>query len=186
MKKAAVIVAPGFEEGETLTIVDIMRRANLQCDMFGFDEVVEGGHEISVRCDKVLSDEVIDYDMIILPGGYDGAANMRDSEEMMSVLCAMNEKGKYICAMCAAPIVLEKANLLVDKNYTAYMGYDQKIKQGYYSKDKVVIDGNIVTSRGPATAYAFAYKLVDLLGGDSLAVKKRMVYFNAFDVKEDE
>ena len=76
--------------------------------------------------------------------------------------------------------------LLVDKKFTAYQGYDQKIKQGTYLNDKVVIDGNIVTSRGPATAYAFAYKLVDLLGGDSLEVKKRMVYFNAFDVKEDE
>ena len=88
--------------------------------------------------------------------------------------------------MLCAPIVLEKADLLMNKNYTAYKGYDQKIKQGHYLEDKVVIDGNIVTSRGPATAYAFAYKLVDLLGGDSLAVKNRMVYFNAFDVKEDE
>lgn len=186
MKKAAVLVAPGFEEGETLTIVDIIRRANLQCDMFGFSKVVEGGHEISVQCDKVLNHEVIDYDMVILPGGYDGAANLRDSEEVMSILREMKEKGKYICAMCAAPIVLEQANLLVNKNYTAYMGYDQKIKQGNYLEDKTVIDGNIVTSRGPATAYAFAYKLVELLGGDSLAVKNRMVYFNAFDVKEDE
>ena len=156
MKKVAVIVAPGFEEGETLTIVDIIRRAHFQCDMFGFDKVVEGGHGICVQCDKILNDEVIHYDMVVLPGGYEGAANMRDSEEVISILHSMNEKGKYICAMCAAPIVLEKANLLVNRHYTAYKGY------------------------------AFAYKLVDLLGGDSLAVKKRMVYFNAFDVKEDE
>lgn len=186
MKKAAILVAPGFEEGETLTIVDIIRRANLQCDMFGFDKVVEGGHQISVQCDKVINHEVTEYDMVILPGGYDGVANLRDSELVMAILHEMNEKGKLICAMCAAPIVLEKANLLIDKNYTAYIGYDQKIKHGHYLEDKVVIDGNIVTSRGPATAYAFAYKLIDLLGGDSLAVKNRMVYFNAFDVKEDE
>lgn len=186
MKKAAILVAPGFEEGETLTIVDILRRANLQCNMFGFDKVVEGGHQISVQCDNVINHEITEYDMVILPGGYDGASNLRDSELVISILHEMNEKGKYICAMCAAPIVLEKANLLIDKNYTAYMGYDQKIKQGHYLQDKVVIDGNIVTSRGPATSYAFAYKLVDLLGGDSLAVKNRMVYFNSFDVKEDE
>lgn len=186
MKRAAVIIAPGFEEGEALTIVDIIRRANLQCDVFGFDKVVEGGHGISVQCDKVLNDEVIDYDMIILPGGYDGATNMRDSEEIMKILHEMNEKRKYICAMCAAPIALERANLLVNKKYTAYVGYDKKIKQGHYLNDKVVVDENIVTSRGPATSYAFAYKLVDLLGGDSLAVKKRMIYFNAFDVEEDE
>ena len=58
--------------------------------------------------------------------------------------------------------------------------------KGNFKEDKVVVDENLITSRGPATAYAFAYKLVDILGGDSLAVKKRMVYFNAFDVKEDE
>lgn len=186
MKKAAILVAPGFEEGETLTIVDIIRRANLQCDMFGFDYVVEGGHHIYVQCDKVLSNEVIDYDMVILPGGYDGARNLKDSDVIMDILYQMNKAGKYICAMCAAPIALERANLLIDRNFTAYKGYDQKIKQGHYLNDKVIVDENIVTSRGPATAYAFAYKLVDLLGGDSLAVKKRMVYFNAFDVKEDE
>lgn len=186
MKKAAVLVAPGFEEGETLTIVDIIRRANLQCDTFGFDQVVTGGHDITLQCDKVLSDEVIDYDMVILPGGYDGALNLRDSEKVMNILHQMNEKGKYICAMCAAPIALEQAGLLDHKNYTAYLGYDKKIKKGNYLEDKVVIDGQIVTSRGPATAYAFAYKLVELLGGDALAVKNRMVYFNAFDVKEDE
>ena len=183
MKKVAVVVAPGFEEGETLTIVDIMRRAHIQCDMFGFNKVVQGGHDIEVACDDVLSERVLDYDMIVLPGGYGGSRAMRDNDLMMDLLHQMNEKGKYICAMCAAPIVLERAGLLEGKNFTAYQGYDQKIHQGHYLEDKVVIDGHIVTSRGPATAYAFAYKLVDLLGGDSLAVKKRMVYFNAFDVR---
>lgn len=186
MKKVAVIVAPGFEEGETLTIVDIIRRANIQCDMFGFDKVVEGGHHIQVKCDNIINQDIIDYDMVVLPGGYGGADHMKNSEQLILLLQEMNQQKKYICAMCAAPIVLEKANLLIDKKFTAYQGYDQKIKQGYYLQDKVVIDDNIVTSRGPATAYAFAYKLVDLLGGDSLAVKKRMVYFNAFDVKEEE
>jgi 4-methyl-5(b-hydroxyethyl)-thiazole monophosphate biosynthesis len=186
MKKAAVIVAPGFEEGETLTIVDILRRAHLQCDIFGFDKIVEGGHDIVVQCDKVLNHEVVDYDMVILPGGYGGAAHMRDSDELMGILQQMDKEGKYVCAMCAAPIALERAGLLEHKNFTAYKGYDQKIKAGHYLEDKVVVDGHIVTGRGPATVYAFAYKLVDLLGGDSLAVKKRMVYFNAFDVKEDE
>ncbi|MCG4810557.1 DJ-1 family glyoxalase III [Faecalibacillus intestinalis] len=186
MKKAAIIIASGFEEGEALTIADIMRRANITCDLVGFEKEVEGGHEIVVRCDNILNEMLVDYDMVILPGGYGGAEAMKNNPTLISYLQQMNEKGKYVCAMCAAPIVLEKANLLVDKKFTAYQGYDQKIKQGTYLNDKVVIDGNIVTSRGPATAYAFAYKLVDLLGGDSLVVKKRMVYFNAFDVKEDE
>ena len=177
MKKAAIIIASGFEEGEALTIADIIKRAHLQCDLVGFEQEVKGGHEIIVRSDHILNETLL---------GYGGAEAMKNNPTLISYLQQMNEKGKYVCAMCAAPIVLEKANLLVDKKFTAYQGYDQKIKQGTYLNDKVVIDGNIVTSRGPATAYAFAYKLVDLLGGDSLVVKKRMVYFNAFDVKEDE
>lgn len=99
MKKVAVIVAPGFEEGETLTIVDIMRRANIHCDMVGFDHVVEGGHEICVQCDTLLSHQIMDYDMIILPGGYGGAAYMRDSKELISILQEMN-KQKNMFARC--------------------------------------------------------------------------------------
>lgn len=186
MKRAAMIVAPGFEEGETLTIVDILRRADIVCDLVGFSDTTEGAHAITVRCDRKIGEDIVDYDMIILPGGYSGAENLRDSDFLMNLLKIMSEQGKYICAMCAAPIALERAGLLFGRNYTAYMGYDQKIKEGTYLEDKVVVDGNIVTGRGPATAYAFAYKLVDLLGGDSWAVKERMLYFHAFDVKEDE
>lgn len=186
MQKTAIIIASGFEEGEALTIADIIKRAHLQCDLVGFEQEVKGGHEIIVRCDHILNETLLDYDMVILPGGYGGAEAMKNNPTLISYLQQMNEKGKYVCAMCAAPIVLEKANLLVDKKFTAYQGYDQKIKQRTYLNDKVVIDSNIVTSRGSATAYGFAYKLVELLGGDDLAVKKRMVYFNAFDVKEDE
>lgn len=89
MKKAAVIVAPGFEEGETLSIIDIIRRANFQCDMIGFEKDVAGAHDIIVKCDSVLNDEVIDYDMIILPGGYPGAANLRDNTRLIEILNIM-------------------------------------------------------------------------------------------------
>ena len=186
MTKVAVIVAPGFEEGETLVIVDILRRAEITCDLVGFEKVVTGAHNIEVQCDAILSQETTNYDMIVLPGGYPGSFNLRDSDLLMEVLQTMAKEDKFVTAMCAAPIALERAGLLKDKNYTAYVGYDEKIKDGHYLTDKVVVDGKLVTSRGPATAYAFAYKLVDLLGGDSLKVKNRMVYFNAFDVKEDE
>lgn len=186
MKRAAVLVAPGFEEGETLTIADVLRRAELECDLVGFSEEVEGAHQITVRCDKVISKEVEGYDMVILPGGYGGASALRDSDLVMEILREMDKAGKFVCAMCAAPIALERAGLLSGRSYTAYMGYDKKISQGTYLEDKVVADGNLVTSRGPATAYAFAYRLVELLGGDSLKVKRRMAYFNAFDVPENE
>ncbi|WP_106449596.1 DJ-1 family glyoxalase III [Trichococcus alkaliphilus] len=187
MTKVAVLVAPGFEEGETLTIVDILRRASIECDMVGLSEEVTGGHDITVRCDKVLYPTFTqDYEMVVLPGGYEGAVNLRDDERVIATLKEMQRADKYIAAMCAAPIVLERANLLEDKAYTAYVGYDKKIASGHFKEDIVVVDGKLITSRGPATAYAFSYALVDILGGDSAAVKDRMVYFNAFERKEDK
>ena len=69
MKKAAIIIASGFEEGEALTIADIIKRAHLQCDLVGFEQEVKGGHEIIVRCDHILNETLLDYDMVILPGG---------------------------------------------------------------------------------------------------------------------
>lgn len=184
--KVAVIFASGMEESEGLTIVDIIRRANITCDIVGLEELVTGAHQVVMKADRVLDTDVTSYDMIVLPGGYGGVDRMYESDTLLQVLKTMNEEGKYIAAMCAAPVVLEKAGLLENKNYTAYVGYDKKINAGTYTGEKVVIDGNIITGKGPAFAYAFAYKLVDVLGGDSLAVKNRMVYFNAFDVMEDE
>lgn len=187
MKKVAVLVAPGFEEGETLTIVDILRRASIECDMIGLTEVVTGGHDITVRCDKVLYPNLSeDYEMVVLPGGYEGAVNLRDDDRVIAILKEMQRANKYIAAMCAAPIVLERANLLENKDYTAYVDYDKKIASGHYKEDIVVVDGKLITSRGPATAYAFSYALVDILGGESAAVKDRMVYYNAFDHKGDK
>lgn len=185
MKKIGVIVAPGFEEGETLTIVDILRRANFVCQTFGFMKEVEGGHSIVLKCDEELNESLVDYDMVVLPGGYGGVDAMKKNDYLLTLLKRMNEEGKYVCAMCAAPSVLEKANVLVGRNFTAYKGYDQKIRQGTFKEDIVVVDENIVTGRGPATVYAFAYKLVELLKGDAMAVKKRMLYHHAFEGGND-
>ncbi len=185
--KTAVIFAPGCEEGEALTIVDIFRRAEIRCDMIGLDEKeITGAHDITMLCDEVISEELKDYDMVILPGGYGGAEAMKNHALLQSVLKEMNKNGKYIAAICAAPIALDEAGVLEGKRFTCYPTTAAKIHTGIHTDDKVCVDGNLITSQGPATAWAFAYKLVDVLGGDSLTVKKRMVYFNAFDVQEDE
>ena len=185
MSKVAVMLAEGFEEGEALTIVDIIRRANIECHTIStVGEKVCGCHDIVVKADSIISDDVKEYDMVVLPGGLPGATNLRDDDRVIKLLKEMNKAGKFVCAMCAAPIVLGKAGVLEGKNFTAYVGYDEKIETtGSFKEDSVVVDGNLITSRGPATAYAFAYKLVDVLGGDSLTVKNRMVYFNAFNAE---
>ncbi|MNJ64195.1 Chaperone protein YajL [compost metagenome] len=147
-------------------------------------ERVRGSHGIVVKADALMSDEVKNYDMIVLPGGLPGATNLRDDARVIQLLQEMNRAGKFIGAICAGPIVLGKAGVLDGRNFTAYVGYDQKIETtGTFKEDIVVVDDHLITSRGPATTYAFAYKLVDSLGGDSLAVKNRMVYFNAFNAE---
>lgn len=181
MKKVAVLVAPGFEEGETLTIVDILRRAGFQCDMFGFEKEVEGAHSIIVVCDAVLSDSVMNYDMVVLPGGRPGADNLAASEEVMKILKTMDQNpNQYICAMCAAPRALQNAGLLKKRNYTAFTGYGDILADGNYQEYIVVQDGHMITSCAPGTTYAFAYYLVDVLGGDSDERKQRMAYYDAF------
>lgn len=181
MKKIAVLVAPGFEEGETLTIVDILRRAGFQCKTFGFEKEVEGAHSIVIVCDEVLSDEVVNYDMVVLPGGRPGADNLAASEEVMKILKTMDQNpNQYVCAMCAAPRALQNAGLLKNRNYTAFTGYGDILPDGNYKEDIVVQDGHMITSRAPGTTYAFAYYLVDVLGGDSEKIKQRMAYYDAF------
>lgn len=185
--RVAVLFAQGFEEGEALTIVDILRRAQIDCDIVGESDSVVGAHNIVVKSDRLIDDiKVSDYEMVVLPGGRPGADNLRDNDTVIRLIKEMNKAQKWIGAMCAAPIALERAGVLENRNYTAYVGYDKVIKSGHFVEDIVVVDKNIVTSRGPATVYAFAYALVDVLGKDSLAVKKRMVYTNAFDVEEDK
>ncbi len=160
MKKAAVILAPGFEEGEALNVIDILRRAGVDCESVSLSgKQVTGSHKITVLCDRELAADVSGYDMIVLPGGLPGAENLRDSSLLMDVVREMDKAGRFVCAICAAPIALERAGVLEGRTWTAYPGYDQKIKAGTFSGDEVVVDGNVITSRGPATVFAFAYRL---------------------------
>lgn len=185
MNKVAVIAADGCEEGEILTIVDILRRAQIDAELVGLENlIITGSHEIVFACDRALGMDVCDYDMIVLPGGYGGAAAMRDSYLLQAVLDRMDIEGKWVTAMCAAPIALESAGVLKNRMFTAYKGYDEKIHDGEFSDDIVVVDGNLITSRAPATTYRFAYKLVEVLGGDWKAVADRMIYDHAFTWKE--
>lgn len=183
MTRAAVLLAPGFEEGEALTIADILRRGGVEADLLGtVPGVVVGGHEISVEPDAAMPDDLTDYDMVVLPGGLPGATNLRDDPRVIAAVRGMAEAGRWVTAICAAPTVLGVAGVLDGHRWTAYPGYDAKIETtGTYVEELVVRDERLITSRGPASAYAFGYALLDALGADSEAVKQRMVYSHAFD-----
>ena len=185
MLKVAVIAAQGCEEGETLTIVDIIRRAEIRCDLVGLGaREISGTHHIAFRCDATFDGSLDAYDMVVLPGGYGGTDAMLASDELVEALISSSERGAWVCAMCAAPEVLGRAGLLEGRRYTCYPGVLDKVERaGEWVDDPVVQDGRIITGQGPAFAYAFAFALVEALGADAETVKNRMIYYNVFDVE---
>lgn len=181
MPKVAVILANGFEEIEALTVVDVLRRANITCYMVGFEDTVTGSHAIQVQADRVFDGNLSEYDMIVLPGGMPGSAHLRDNEQLITELQKFDTIGKKVAAICAAPIALNRAGLLEGRNFTCYDGVQEQIADGHYHKETVVVDGNVITSRGPATALAFAYHLVEILGGDAESLRNGMLYTDLFE-----
>lgn len=185
MKKAALFLTEGFEEGEALFTVDVIRRAGLVCDTFSLEgEMVTGSHGITVKADKILSptiakeDVIYSYDMLICPGG-PGATALRDDERIISLYQEFAQNpSKYLAAICAAPMVLAKADVVKGKRVTSYPGeYKVLFPDSIYVEDQVsVTDGNVITSRGPATTLPFAYQLVEALGKDSEPLKEAMQY----------
>ena len=182
MTKVAVILADGFEEIEALTVVDVLRRANITCHMVGFEAQVTGSHAIQVQADRVFDGDLSEYDMIVLPGGMPGSAHLRDNEQLIAELQKFEQVGKKVAAIRAAPIVLNRAGLLKDKEFTCYDGVQEQVADGHYRKETVVVDGHLTTSRGPATALAFAYNLVEQLGGDANALREAMLYRDVFGI----
>lgn len=180
MKKVALLVANGFEEGEALFVVDILRRAGLEATIVStMDSLqVTGSHQITVVADRLLDKEIESYDMIVLPGGLPGATNLRDNKQVIELVQFFNQQQKYIAAICAAPIVLQEAGVVSGKTITSYPGekYESLFKDSIYKEDIVVVDGHLITSRGPATTLPFAYTLVDVMGGNSEILKEGMLY----------
>ena len=181
MVKVAVMLAQGFEEIEALTVVDVLRRANITCHMVGFEAQITGSHAIQVQSDRVFDGDLSEYDMIVLPGGMPGSVHLRDNEQLIAELQRFESIGKKVAAICAAPIALNQAGLLEGRNFTCYDGVQEQIVDGHYHKETVVVDGNVITSRGPATALAFAYHLVETLGGDAKALRDGMLYTDVFE-----
>ena len=184
MAKAAVMLANGFEEAEAILVVDILRRAGVECDMVGLtDKTVLGAHKIPITADAELGDNDLSaYDAIVLPGGLPGATNLRDDARIRNILRAFAaDPDKFECAICAAPIAFAKAGIAKGKKVTSYPGAPliEEIKAGgaeYVDEGLVTIDGHMITSRGPATALAFGYAIAEALGGDADTLKEEMLY----------
>lgn len=181
MKKVAVLLATGFEEGEALFVVDILRRADIRCDAVSMDgqPQVTGSHAITVIADRVLDGSIDEYDMIVLPGGMPGAANLKGNAKVLEAVQRFSRNpDKFVAAICAAPMVLAEAGVTHGKRLTSYPGakYRNLFPDSEYVDAPVVVDGNLITSRGPATTMPFAFALVDILGGDSAPIREGMLF----------
>lgn len=166
MKKVLVLLADGFEEVEAISVVDVLRRGNIDCQMCSIkDEYVRGTHNIIIKSDCNIKDvSPEDYDCVVLPGGLPGADNLK-IDCVKELITKMNDNKKLIAAICAAPEILEYFNILEGKRCTSYPGFIQDQENVDYVEDEVVVvDENIITSRGPATALAFALVILQKLG----------------------
>lgn len=164
MAKIIVPIANGFEEIEAISIIDICRRANIEVTIAGVENIkVIGAHNIKIDADCKIEDiNSNDFDMIVLPGGLPNAFTLAEDKNVQNLLKEFKSKDKKIGAICAAPFALHKADVL-NENFTCYPGFEQKIRTNGYQNEDVVIDDNILTSKGPATATKFALEIVKTL-----------------------
>ena len=186
-KIAYVFFATGFEEIEAITPVDILRRAGVNVKTFSISDSldVKGAHDIFVKCDYTLSqlDENVLPDAVIMPGGMPGATNLANSEKLKVFTQKCFAKNKHTCAICASPaIVFGEYGLLSNKNWTCYPNMENQAPSenlGNWKANPVVVDENLITSRGPGTAAEFSYEILNQLGlGEKATALKQGMLFN--------
>lgn len=167
-KKAWIMLADGFEETEAIGTWDALQRGGVEAVFVSIYDTldVEGAHGLQLSADttmEAIADEIADA--IILPGGGTGADNLEASEGVHRLLLRHHEAGKIVAAICAAPKVLGRLGLLRGRRATAYPGFEQYLDGVEHIDAVSVIDGQIVTGRGPAYALHFGVTILSLLVG---------------------
>lgn len=170
-KEVWVPLADGCEEMEAVIIVDVLRRAGITVTT----GTITGKPVTASRGVKLIADANWNSpaarasDAILIPGGAGGAELLCHSAELLEDLRVMAETNKLIGAICAGPLVLKAAGLISKRTITSYPALEAEFHDSQYLSDHVVQDGNIITSRGPGTAFDFALKVVEHLAGKSCA-----------------
>jgi len=177
MKRAFVFLASGFEEIEAISIIDVLRRGEVNTITVSItdDKKVKGAHNIEVIADEIFTN--VDFsngDMLVLPGGQPGTDNLNAHAGLKAAINQYNDQQKYIAAICAAPLVFGEMGLLKGKKAICYPSFESRlIGAKITGNERVVVDGNIITSKGPGTAIEFALQLVEILVGKEVAEKWR-------------
>ena len=168
MVRVLVPLAEGFEEIEAISVIDILRRADIEVVTAGLKEgLAEGSHKVKVLPDALLDKiDFRDFDGLILPGGAPGFVNLGNDQRILDMAREMDGAGKCVAAICAAPSVLIKAGVLQGRRATVSpSGKEQVEACADFHEDRVVVDKNLITSRAPGTALEFALRLVEALAG---------------------
>lgn len=181
MKKIGIFMADGCEEIEGLTVVDIVRRAKMEIVMISITgkREVTSSHQVTFLTDALAAE--VDYDTldgIVLPGGMPGTLNLQADEMVNKVIRQFAAEGRLVCAICAAPSVLGAAGILEGKCATCHPGFEEKLTGAKVEEKEVVVDGNVITSRGMGTAIPFALEIVRYFADDETVeqVRKGLVY----------
>lgn len=169
MKNVLVLFSDGSEELEAVTVVNLLRRAGVTVTLAGLSAGPLRGSRGTLLTPDTTLDEAVrhDYDMLVLPGGQPGTNHMKADVRVLNLVQRMCTEGKYVAAICAAPLVLAAAGLLNGKRATCYPGALDAFPQVHQQPSAVTEDGKLITSRGPGTAMDFALVLVERLVGQT-------------------
>ncbi len=162
----AIFLAPGFEEMEAVTIIDILRRAEADVQVVGVgDTLITGSHGITIKSE--FSEKNFNFsdniEAIIFPGGLNGVSNLQKSKFIDNVINKALEKKVYIATICAAPTILGKLGLLYGRQVTCYPGLEDELLGARVVDEDVCVDGKLITSKGPGTSAKFALKIIEIL-----------------------
>ncbi len=165
--RAFVILSPGFEEIEAVTVIDILRRACIEVTTASLtsERVVTGSHGISVEADTLLTQiHASEVDVIVLPGGLQGVENMLLSTSVLSIVKEVADKGGILAAVCAAPLVFDAAGLLGAGRFTCHPTVHGRMSV-QPSPLATVTSDNIVTGRSAGCAMVWSLALVERILG---------------------
>ncbi len=180
MKTVGVFLVDGFEPVEAVTVIDILTRGGLDVQVLSLtgEIIVNGANHVTLLCDKVftknyLSDDNIsyaydfDFDCIVLPGG-PGTKNYLEDKEFLAGVKKFYDEGKLLCAICAAPTVLDEIGILDDKTAVCYPACEGDLKRAKLGEKDVEVDGNIITSKALGTSLEFSLQILKVLMGTEI------------------
>ena len=172
MSKVVLPLPDGFDEIEAFTVIDVLRRAGIEVFIAGApSKFVTSMHKVKMQVDGMFDEiDMSKYDGIILPGG-EGYTSLVNSPTIINAIIDFSKQGKIIAAICGAPMALVKAGILKGKRATIAPGLEKNLDMP--RGEKVVVDGNIITSQGLGTAMEFSLKIVELLQGKPKALQMK-------------